>query len=40
MRKGFWGKPEGERAFGRPTRQWEDNIEVGLEETKWEHELA
>jgi hypothetical protein len=26
------GKPEGERAFGRPKRRWEDNIKMDLQE--------
>jgi hypothetical protein len=31
----FWalvGKPEGERALGRPRHRWEDNIMVDLQE--------
>jgi hypothetical protein len=24
------GKPEGKRAFGRPTSRWEDNIKMDL----------
>jgi hypothetical protein len=27
------GKAEGERPLGRPSRRWEDNIEMNLEET-------
>ena len=26
------GKPEGKRQLGRPTRRWEDNIKMDLEE--------
>ena len=26
------GKPEGKRPLGRPTRRWEDNIKMDLEE--------
>ena len=26
------GKPEGKRPFGRPTRRWEDNIKMDLQE--------
>jgi hypothetical protein len=34
------GKPEGKRPLGRPTRSWEDNIKIGLQEvgcegTEW-----
>ena len=28
------GKPEGKRPLGRPTRRWEDNIKMGLQEVK------
>jgi len=30
--QGFDGKPEGKRPFGRPTRRWEHNIKMYLEE--------
>jgi hypothetical protein len=26
------GKPEGKRPFGRPSRRWEDNIKMNLQE--------
>jgi hypothetical protein len=26
------GKPEGKRPLGRPTRKWEDNIKMNLQE--------
>jgi hypothetical protein len=26
------GKPEGKRLLGRPTRRWEDNIKMDLQE--------
>jgi hypothetical protein len=26
------GKPEGKRPLGRPSRRWEDNIEMDLQE--------
>jgi len=26
------GKPEGKRSLGRPSRKWEDNIKIGLQE--------
>jgi hypothetical protein len=26
------GKPEGDRSLGRPTRRWEDNIKMDLQE--------
>jgi len=28
------GKPEGKRPLGRPTRRWEDNIEMYLQEVR------
>ena len=28
------GKPEGKRLLGRPTRRWEDNIKMDLEEVE------
>jgi len=28
----FVGKPEGKRPLGRPSRRWEDNIKVDLQE--------
>jgi hypothetical protein len=33
------GKPDGERPFGRPMRQREDKIKMGLQEVEWGHEL-
>jgi hypothetical protein len=30
--RGFVGKPEGKRPFGRPRSRWEDNIKMGLQE--------
>ena len=30
--KALTGKPTGKRPFGRPTRRWEDNIRMDLEE--------
>jgi len=40
--KSLFGKPEGKRPFGRPTRRWEDNItmdpkEIGRERVVWMH---
>jgi hypothetical protein len=29
------GKPEGQRPLGRPTRRWEDNINMDLREIEW-----
>jgi hypothetical protein len=29
------GKAEGKRPLGRPTRRWEDNIEMNLREIGW-----
>jgi hypothetical protein len=29
------GRPEGKRALGRPTRAWEDNIKIDLQEVRW-----
>jgi hypothetical protein len=29
------GKPERRRPIGRPTRRWEDNISVDLQEVGW-----
>jgi len=28
------GKPEGRRPFGRPTRRWEDNIKMDIQEVR------
>jgi hypothetical protein len=28
------GKPEGKRPLGRPSRRWEDNIKVDLQEVE------
>jgi hypothetical protein len=33
------GKPERKRTLGRPTRRWGDNINIVLEEVRWEHGL-
>jgi hypothetical protein len=33
------GKPEGKRPLERPTRRWEDNIKMDLQETEWESVL-
>ena len=30
--RGLVGKPEGKRPLGRPTRRWEDNINMDLQE--------
>ena len=30
--RGFVGRPEGKRPFGRPRRRWKDNINMGLQE--------
>jgi hypothetical protein len=30
------GKPEGKRPLGRPRRNLEDNIKMGLREIEWE----
>jgi hypothetical protein len=29
------GKPEGKMPLGRPTRRWEDNIKMDLQEVRW-----
>jgi hypothetical protein len=29
------GNPEGKRPLGRPRRRWDDNIKMGLRETRW-----
>jgi hypothetical protein len=29
------GKPERQRAHGRPRRRWEDNIKMDLQEVRW-----
>jgi len=29
--RGFVGKPEGKRPFGRPRHRWEDNIKMDLQ---------
>jgi hypothetical protein len=37
VRTGFWsGNVRKRRTPGRPRRKWEDNIEVHLEEVRWE----
>jgi hypothetical protein len=28
------GKPEGNKPLGKPTRSWEDNIKLGLQEVR------
>ena len=33
----LWGKPEGKRPRGRPSRRWEDNIKIDLQNVGWEH---
>jgi len=30
------GKPDGKRPLGRPTRRWEDNIKMDIQEVGWE----
>jgi hypothetical protein len=32
----FVGRPERKRPLGRPRHRWEDNIRMGLRETRWE----
>ena len=32
MQRGLVGKPEGKRPLGRPSRRWEDNIKMNLQE--------
>jgi hypothetical protein len=32
----LFGKPEGKRPFGKPSRIWEDNIRKDLREVVWE----
>jgi hypothetical protein len=29
------GRPEGRRPFGRPSRSWEGNIKIDLQEVGW-----
>jgi hypothetical protein len=29
------GRPEGRRPLGRPTRRWEDNVNMDLQEVGW-----
>jgi len=29
------GKPEGTRRLDRPSRRWEDNIKIDLQEVEW-----
>ena len=39
-RGAYWvmvGKPEGKRPRGRPSRRWEDNIKIDLQNVGWEH---
>jgi hypothetical protein len=33
------GRPEGRRLLVRPTRKWEDNIKMDLQEVGWGHGL-
>jgi hypothetical protein len=33
--KVLMGKPEGNRAFGRPRRRWEDGFRMDLRENGW-----
>ena len=36
MYTGFWwGKPEGKRPLGRPSRKWEDKSKMDLKEVGW-----
>ena len=32
----WWGKLEEGSQFGAPRRRWADNIEINLEEIRWE----
>jgi hypothetical protein len=32
--QGFFGRSEGKRQLGRPTRKWEDNIKLDLREIR------
>jgi hypothetical protein len=33
---GVWvGIPEGRKPLGKPTRRWEDNVKMGLQEVGW-----
>ena len=32
-------KPEGKRPLGRPSRRWEDNIKMDLQEVGWGYRL-
>ena len=34
MRRVLVGKPEGKRSLGRPSRRWEDNIKMDLQEVE------
>ena len=34
VHRGLVGKPEGKRPLGRPSRRWEDNIKMDLEEVE------
>jgi hypothetical protein len=31
----LWGKAEGNRPKGRPTRRWEDNIKIDIRKYDW-----
>jgi len=31
-------RPEGRRRFGNPTRRWEDNIKINIQEVEGGHE--
>ena len=33
--RGFVGKPDGKRPFGRPRRRWENNIKTDLQAVGW-----
>jgi hypothetical protein len=33
------GKPEGKRPLGRPSRRWEDNIKMDLQDVGWGYGL-
>ena len=34
--EGLVGNPEGKSPLGRPSRRWEDNIKIDLQEAGWE----
>jgi hypothetical protein len=33
------GRPEGKKPLGEPSHKLEDNIKMGLQDVRWEHEL-